>query len=239
MKEVKEDTIRWSDIVRRESVCLQCGRPEFNPWVGKISWRRKWQPTPVFLPGKCHGQRSLVGYSPWGRKESDTTERLHFFSYTHTHTMFLDWKNQYCENDYLTQSKLLIQWNPYQITNDIFHWLEEKILHFPQNMKDPQIANRIFRMKNRARAINLPDFRLHYKATVIKKVWYCHLNRNKDQWNRIESPEINPRTYGHLIFDREVKIHNGEKTASLISGARITAQLHVKTAKFCKAIIPQ
>ena len=41
-------------------------------------WRRKWQPTPVFLPGEFHGQRSLVGYSPWGRKESDTTERLHF-----------------------------------------------------------------------------------------------------------------------------------------------------------------
>ena len=60
------------------SVCLQCGRPGFNPWVGKISWRRKWQPTSVFLPGKSHGRRSLVGYSPWGRKESDMTERLRF-----------------------------------------------------------------------------------------------------------------------------------------------------------------
>ena len=46
------------------------------PWVGRIPWKRKWQPTPVFLSGKSHGQRSLVGYSPWGRKESDTTERL-------------------------------------------------------------------------------------------------------------------------------------------------------------------
>ena len=44
----------------------------------RACWRRKWQPTPVFLPGKSHGQRSLVGYSPWGRKESDMTERLHF-----------------------------------------------------------------------------------------------------------------------------------------------------------------
>ena len=52
--------------------------PGFNPWVGKIPWRRKWQPTPVFLPGKSHGQKSLVSYSPWGRKESDTTEQLHF-----------------------------------------------------------------------------------------------------------------------------------------------------------------
>ena len=50
------------------------GRPEFDPWVGKIPWRWAWQPTPVLLPGESHGQRSLMGYSPWGHKESDTTE---------------------------------------------------------------------------------------------------------------------------------------------------------------------
>ena len=49
----------------------------------KIPWRRQWQPTPVLLPGKSHGQRSLVGYSPWGRKESDTTERLYLLTYLH------------------------------------------------------------------------------------------------------------------------------------------------------------
>ena len=48
---------------------------EFDPWVGKIPWRKKWQTTSVFLPGKSHGQRSLVGYSPWGCKKSDVTER--------------------------------------------------------------------------------------------------------------------------------------------------------------------
>ena len=63
------------------SVCVQCGRPSFNPWVGKILWRRKWHPTPVLLPGKSHGQRSLVGYSPCGCKELDTTEWLHFLSF--------------------------------------------------------------------------------------------------------------------------------------------------------------
>ena len=52
-------------------MCRRCG---FNPWVGKIAWRRTWQLTPVFLPGKYHGQRSLVGYSPYGHRESDMTE---------------------------------------------------------------------------------------------------------------------------------------------------------------------
>ena len=51
-------------VAQMVRVCLQCRRPEFNPWVRKIPWRRKWQPTLVFLPGKSHGQRSLVGYSP-------------------------------------------------------------------------------------------------------------------------------------------------------------------------------
>ena len=62
-----------------KSICLQCRRSGFNPWVGKTPWRRKWQPTSVLLPGKFHGQRSLVGYSPRGCKELDMTEQLHFF----------------------------------------------------------------------------------------------------------------------------------------------------------------
>ena len=58
----------------------------FDPWAGKIPWRRKWQPTPVLMPGKSHGQRSLVGCSPWGRKELDTTERLSDFTF-HFHAL--------------------------------------------------------------------------------------------------------------------------------------------------------
>ena len=74
-------TSSWAPLVAQIiNVCPQCGRAGFYPWVGKIPWRRKWHSTiPVFLPGKSHGKRTLVGYSPWGCKESDTTERLHFF----------------------------------------------------------------------------------------------------------------------------------------------------------------
>ena len=62
---------RW--FSGKESTC-QCRRYRFNPWVRKIPWRGKWQPTPVFLPGESHGQRSLVGYSSWGHRELNTTE---------------------------------------------------------------------------------------------------------------------------------------------------------------------
>ena len=62
--------------LRGYSICLQCRRPGFDTWAGKIPWKRKWQPTSVFLPGESHGQRSLASYSPWGHmdRESDTTE---------------------------------------------------------------------------------------------------------------------------------------------------------------------
>ena len=67
-----------------KSICLQCGRPGFDPWVGKIPWRRKWQPTPVFLPGESHGWRSLVGYSPQVAKNQT---QLSNFTFTFTQVL--------------------------------------------------------------------------------------------------------------------------------------------------------
>ena len=118
--------------------------------------------------------------------------------------MFLGRKNQYCEmTSYQIQSK--IQCNPYQIPSDIFTEVGEKISQQICKHKIPQTAKAVFRKKNGAGGIHLPDLRLYYKATVIKTAWYWHKDRNVEQWNKIESPEINPCTYDYLIFEKEGK----------------------------------
>ena len=94
---------------------------------------------------------------------------------------------------------------PIKLPMAFFHRTRTK--QFATHMETQRTLNSkaVFRKKNGTGGINLPDFRLYYKVSLINTVWYWHKNRNIDQWNKIESPETNPYAYGYLLFDKGAK----------------------------------
>ena len=142
--------------------------------------------------------------------------------------MLLDWKSQYNQNEHTTQGNLKIHCNLYQINKDFFHRNEKKYFKVWLEAQKPQNSQSLLRKKNGG--IRLPDFRLNHKATAIKTIWYWCKDRNIDQWNRIEIPELNPCTYSQLIYNFPPldRMHNGEKTAPSISVTGKTGQPHEK-----------
>jgi hypothetical protein len=119
--------------------------------------------------------------------------------------MLMDWQDQHCKNGYLAKSNLQIHAIPNNIPTKFFNELESTICKFIWNNKKPCIAKPLLKDKRTSGRFTMPDLNLYYRAIVIKTAWCWYNDRQLDKWNRIEDPEMNPNSYGHLIFDKGAK----------------------------------
>ena len=135
--------------LKQSRICLQFGRPLFDPWIGKIVWRRKWQPTSVYLPGESHGQRNLVVHGPRDHKESDN--RATKLKYTHWRKICLHW------------GKLLMIVHKYFYFN--YHFYSFNVLE----QKDQHLALRLCAsFKNEVGLLWVIQFDIHFPIVFLK-----------------------------------------------------------------------